>query len=274
MSRRRGSRDALLLALGAILGALVVRLVSTLGIGREPERMCRPASNFDHAHQLSSKSGAGQLHRGSCYCSDASFGDFCMCTPAVAVDVVIERRDGAAGDGALQSLLMMHRYDGPGLAIVGGYVEIDEAVEDAAIREVREETGVSIDRSHLRQLHVFSDPKRDPRRHTVSTVFVASVPAQDSVIAHETAPAAAGVQLKVRARARLRPPALLLARDVSRLARFAPASSFRAPSSRSRLRAHSQAGRDPSDGRCEGARRCPPARAARPSREAPQRLCI
>ena len=170
---------------------------------RMGERMYRPSSDFTHANQVSSASGTGHLHRGSCYCSDHSFGDWCQCTPALSVDIVIERRDGAAADGALVSLLMMKRFDRSGMAIVGGYVEIDESVEDAAIREVHEETGLVLTRASLRQLHVFSDPSRDPRRHTVSTTFVARVRTEDSTLESAAlATAATGSGTKGRGRLR------------------------------------------------------------------------
>ena len=59
---------------------------------------------------------------------------------------------------------------GRGHAIVGGFVQVGESVEDAAAREVKEETGLEL--SSLKQFHVFSDPSRDPRRHTASLTFV------------------------------------------------------------------------------------------------------
>jgi 8-oxo-dGTP diphosphatase len=59
-------------------------------------------------------------------------------------------------------------------ALPGGFVEIGEAVEDAARRELEEETGVKAGRLQL--LGVYSDPERDPRGHTCSVVFFASAP--------------------------------------------------------------------------------------------------
>ena len=56
-------------------------------------------------------------------------------------------------------------------ALPGGFVEYGETVEHAAIREAREETGISVDINGL--VGVYSDPNRDPRGHTVSICFLA-----------------------------------------------------------------------------------------------------
>ena len=61
-------------------------------------------------------------------------------------------------------------------ALPGGFVEIGETVEDAARRELMEETGVKAGRLQL--VGVYSDPSRDPRQHTVSTVFIARAAGQ------------------------------------------------------------------------------------------------
>jgi 8-oxo-dGTP diphosphatase len=84
-------------------------------------------------------------------------------SPKLAVDCII-RVNGR--------LLFIKRRNRPqGLALPGGFVDYGESVEDAVRREMREETGLELE--NLRQFHVYSDPKRDPRWHCVSVVFAA-----------------------------------------------------------------------------------------------------
>ncbi len=86
--------------------------------------------------------------------------------PVPTVDVIIEL--GNKGE-----IVLIKRRNPPlGLAIPGGFVDYGERVEDAAVREAREETGLDVKLKCL--LGVYSDPKRDSRLHTISTVFVAS----------------------------------------------------------------------------------------------------
>jgi len=83
-------------------------------------------------------------------------------TPYVAADVIIRYRDG---------IVLIERKNEPhGWAIPGGFVEIGESVEEAAVREAREET--SLDVILGEQFHVYSKPGRDPRFQTVSVVFI------------------------------------------------------------------------------------------------------
>lgn len=82
--------------------------------------------------------------------------------PTPTVDVIVEIDGG---------IVLIRRTNPPlGWALPGGFVDEGETVEHAAIREVDEETGLAVELTHL--LHVYSDPARDPRQHTLSTVFV------------------------------------------------------------------------------------------------------
>ena len=70
-------------------------------------------------------------------------------------------------------IVLIERKNPPyGWALPGGFVDEGETVEDAVIREMKEETNLSLE--NLQQFHVYSDPLRDPRGHTVSVVFTAT----------------------------------------------------------------------------------------------------
>ncbi len=58
-----------------------------------------------------------------------------------------------------------------GWALPGGFVDYGESLEAAAVREAKEETGLDV--RLVRQFHTYSDPGRDPRGHTISTVYIA-----------------------------------------------------------------------------------------------------
>ena len=75
--------------------------------------------------------------------------------------------------GENRDLLLIERGAPPyGWALPGGFVDSGETFADAARREAREETGLEVELTEL--FHCYSDPRRDPRRHTVSTVFLAT----------------------------------------------------------------------------------------------------
>ncbi|GAB6036278.1 NUDIX hydrolase [Fundidesulfovibrio butyratiphilus] len=84
--------------------------------------------------------------------------------PTPTVDIVIH----APGRG----VVLVSRVNPPlGWALPGGFVDEGETVEQCAIREAREETGLDVELTGL--LGVYSDPARDPRMHTLSVVFTA-----------------------------------------------------------------------------------------------------
>ncbi len=89
-------------------------------------------------------------------------------TPYVAVDGIIQLFDE---NDNFRGIVLIERKNPPlGLAIPGGFVDIGETVEQALVREMKEET--SLDVEIVRLLGVYSDPNRDPRFHTVSITFV------------------------------------------------------------------------------------------------------
>ncbi len=83
--------------------------------------------------------------------------------PFPTVDIIIETGQG---------IVLIRRKNPPfGWALPGGFVDYGESLENAAIREAREETSLIVD--NLILLGCYSDPSRDERMHTISTVFVA-----------------------------------------------------------------------------------------------------
>lgn len=84
--------------------------------------------------------------------------------PIPTVDIIIELQG--------RGIVLIERKNPPlGWALPGGFVDYGESLETAAVREAREE--VSLDVELVGQLHTYSDPSRDTRCHTISTVFVA-----------------------------------------------------------------------------------------------------
>ena len=84
--------------------------------------------------------------------------------PVVTVDAIIEMNGGV--------ILIKRKNPPPGWAIPGGFVDYGETLEEAVVREMKEET--CLDVNLIRQFHTYSDPGRDPRHHTVSTIFIAT----------------------------------------------------------------------------------------------------
>jgi len=88
-------------------------------------------------------------------------------TPHLAADGIIEIYE----NDTFKGIVLIDRKNPPhGLALPGGFVDIGEKVEDACVREMREET--TLDVTLIGLLGVYSDPKRDKRFHCVSCVYV------------------------------------------------------------------------------------------------------
>ena len=89
-------------------------------------------------------------------------------TPYLTTDGIIEIYEGSTFKGIV---LIERRNEPKGLALPGGFVDVGESVEDALKREMKEETNLDVEIETL--LGVYSNPKRDPRFHTASVVFIA-----------------------------------------------------------------------------------------------------
>jgi 8-oxo-dGTP diphosphatase len=84
--------------------------------------------------------------------------------PVPTVDIIIEIENG---------IVLIERKNEPlGWALPGGFVDYGETLEDAAVREAREETSLEV--GNLRLVGCYSAPDRDPRHHNISTVYAAT----------------------------------------------------------------------------------------------------
>ncbi len=84
--------------------------------------------------------------------------------PKVTVDIII--------DVDVKVVLIERANEPYGWALPGGYVDYGESLEQAAVREAKEETGLDV--TLTGQLGAYSDPARDPRQHNISVVFTAT----------------------------------------------------------------------------------------------------
>jgi ADP-ribose pyrophosphatase YjhB (NUDIX family) len=84
--------------------------------------------------------------------------------PIPTVDIIIEIES--------EGIVLIKRKNPPdGWALPGGFVDYGESLEEAAVREAKEETDLDV--QLVKQFYTYSDPVRDPRHHSISTVYIA-----------------------------------------------------------------------------------------------------
>jgi ADP-ribose pyrophosphatase YjhB (NUDIX family) len=85
--------------------------------------------------------------------------------PIPTVDIIIEMES--------KGIVLIKRKNPPcGWALPGGFVDYGESLEEAAVREAKEETDLNVKLTG--QFYTYSDPTRDPRHHSISTVYIAN----------------------------------------------------------------------------------------------------
>ena len=89
-------------------------------------------------------------------------------TPYLTADGIIKLFDEK---NIFQGIVFIERLNKPfGIALPGGFVDIGETVEQALVREMKEETNLDVKIEKL--LNIYSNPKRDPRFHTATAVYI------------------------------------------------------------------------------------------------------
>lgn len=92
-------------------------------------------------------------------------------TPLLAVDIIVELTDETSGQNDVSIVLIKRKNPPYGWALPGGFVDVGETLQQAALREAREEISIDVELTTL--LGCYSNPSRDARGHTVSAVYIA-----------------------------------------------------------------------------------------------------
>lgn len=162
-AERHGHREVSLRALGVVPGGLSAAASAKI-MAQEAIRFARSDPTHVRRIACSAHERAGfEPLRKTVEGYVRHFLEVLAWGPLVTVDAIIETPSG---------IVLVERSSPPfGLALPGGFVDYGESLEEAVRREAAEETGLEL--ADLRQFHTYSDPSRDPRFHTISTVFMA-----------------------------------------------------------------------------------------------------
>lgn len=174
--------------------------VSTLGYFTSSElRYQKSLRNSENCPHVWHGGSPDHKIKGSCWCSDVDH--YCLCTPSLAIDGIIEYHPKALNASSRCEgckIVLVKRRDPPRNyhAIPGGFVNVGESTEEATIREVKEETHLTIGLNNLEQFRWYSNPHRDPRRHTVSVVYRIVIPSLEGLKSGDDAKAVEAINLE------------------------------------------------------------------------------
>jgi 8-oxo-dGTP diphosphatase len=141
------------LSLNAVLVTVLLYLYAAKSPAHSLDSLIQKDVTFHGGHPSNKK-------HGTCYCSKED--SYCMCNPSLAIDLVIL--------SGKDHLWLVRRKDTQQLATMGGFVDVGESVQEAVARELQEEMGLVLKKPPV-LFGVYSDPRRDNRRHTVGVVF-------------------------------------------------------------------------------------------------------
>lgn len=162
--RKRRSTPSILqisIVINFVLLWTVLHLVANIPKNELTETM----SVWHGGHPAEDKSG-------SCWCSEDKY---CMCTPNLAIDVVITSSAESSQENTNQDYVwLVRRKDTNQLGTMGGFVDVGETTENAVKRELMEEMQLKLEHPP-KLIGMYSDPRRDNRRHTASAVYVVHV---------------------------------------------------------------------------------------------------
>lgn len=106
------------------------------------------------------------------------------CKPRIAVDILLYDK---RGDDFYFLAVQRNTEPYRGYYVLpGGMVECNESVEQAAMRELKEETGIEVELTSENQFRVYSHPNRDPRYHTITIVFTKQYNLKDKIIRYKS----------------------------------------------------------------------------------------
>jgi len=172
---------------------VLIRVTTTSPSSQQQQPLLRSDKiEWNGGHPVSSR------QTGSCWCTN--YDGYCMCTPSIAIDLIIVSGPGAGdGTGGLTDteeqkrhqkdhLWLVRRKDTDQLATMGGFVMVGETVEHAVKRELKEEMGIDLmagtqasAKTEPTLFGVYSDPRRDNRRHS-GAFYLLCVPANQWLI--------------------------------------------------------------------------------------------